>query len=208
MSSNGAHCLKRSFGSDYRSVRIPLKSGNVSKSGMKSIYPSERESPEADHRKPDQKMVNSRQSLTYRTGRPAKTSIGLAISTSGPIYGLLGLRRPLTGGSHFGAVADSKNAWCLSNGQEPSNKLGRPDYGGWSTGTVMSVDRVVRVGRPRRTFVRLCARVLPVNFAKFRSFWIFLCFFAIRSVSVSRSFHVGFTLVRNHQTSVSWQSSW
>ena len=80
------------------------------------------------------------------------------------------------------------------NRQGPSNELGRPDYGGRLTGTVISVDRGVRVGRPsctgrstelhgsvdrvvevgRPTWVfqlteknlSSCARVQPVNFKK------------------------------------------
>ena len=94
----------------------------------------------------------------------------------------------------FGAAADSQSPWCLTNRQGPSNELGRPDYGGRLTGTVISVDRGVRVGRPsctgrsteslrsvdrvvevgRPTWVfqlteknlSSCARVQPVNFKK------------------------------------------
>ena len=49
------------------------------------------------------------------------------------------------------APVDSQSPWCLTNRQGPSNELGRPDYGGRLTGTVISVDRGVRVGRPSCT---------------------------------------------------------
>ena len=104
----------------------------------------------------------------------------------------------------FGAAEDSQNPWCLTNRQGPSNELGRPDYGGRLTGTVISVDRGVRVGQPsctgrsteslrsvdrvvevgRPTWVfqlteknlSSCARVLPVNFKNRNSLGTFFVF--------------------------------